>query len=105
MPVAPRRRTGTGRDATRSISRRSWTTAALAPTSPNDGTRGVWYALLDTAAEEPFSFVPLEYDCETLAAQMRAEKLPDAFAESILTGYWTTGLDMLPVKERLRGRY
>jgi len=71
---------------------------------PNDGTRRVWYAFLDTEAEEPFSFVPLEYDCETLAAEMRAERLPAEFAEAILTGYWTTGLDKLPVKERLRGR-
>jgi predicted phosphodiesterase len=71
----------------------------------NDGTRRVWYAFLDTEAAEPFSFVPLEYDCERLAAEMRAEKLPAEFAEAILTGFWTTGLDMLPVKERLRGRH
>jgi predicted phosphodiesterase len=71
----------------------------------NDGARNVWYALLDTEGEEPFSFVPLEYDCERLAAEMREENLPERFAEAILTGYWTTGLDMLPVKERLRGRF
>jgi len=71
----------------------------------NDGTRRVWYALLDTEAGDPFSFVPLEYDCEKLATQMRAEKLPEEFAEAILTGFWTTGLDLLPVKERLRGRF
>ena len=39
------------------------------------------------------------------AAEMRKEKLPAEFAEAILTGFWTTGLDMLPVKERLRGRH
>jgi len=71
----------------------------------NDGTPHVWYAFLDTGAEEPFSFVPLEYDCQRLAAEMRAEKLPAEFAEAIVTGFWTTGLDMLPVKERLRGRH
>jgi predicted phosphodiesterase len=71
----------------------------------NDGARNVWYAFLDTDAEDPFSFVPLEYDCERLAAEMRKERLPAQFVEALLTGFWTTGLDMLPVKERLRGRF
>jgi hypothetical protein len=36
---------------------------------------------------------------------MRKERLPEEFVEALLTGFWTTGLDMLPVKERLRGRF
>ena len=44
-------------------------------------------------------FVPVEYDHERLAAEMRAERLPDEFVETILTGWWTTCLEVLPVKE------
>jgi len=71
----------------------------------NDGRTCVWYALLDTEAEEPFRFVPVEYDHALLAREMRAEKLPEEFAETVLTGWWTTCLEILPVKERLRGRF
>lgn len=45
------------------------------------------------------------YDHEALAAEMRAESLPDEFVETILTGYWTTCLEILPAKERARGTY
>ena len=71
----------------------------------NDGRTCVWYAFLDTEAEEPFRFVPVEYDHGLLAREMRAEKLPEEFVETILTGWWTTCLEILPVKERLRGRF
>lgn len=71
----------------------------------NDGRTCVWYAFLDTEKEEPFRFVPVEYDHGLLAREMRAEKLPQEFVETILTGWWTTCLEILPVKERLRGRF
>jgi diadenosine tetraphosphatase ApaH/serine/threonine PP2A family protein phosphatase len=71
----------------------------------NDGRTCVWYALLDTEAAEPFRFVPVEYDHARLAREMREEKLPEEFVETILTGWWTTCLEILPAKERLRGRY
>ncbi len=71
----------------------------------NDGRTCVWYALLDTAAEEPFRFIPIDYDHLRLAREMREEKLPEEFALTILTGWWTTCLEILPAKERLRGRF
>jgi len=71
----------------------------------NDGRTCVWYAFLDTDAPEPFRFVPVEYDHHRLAREMRQEKLPEEFAETILTGWWTTCLEILPAKERLRGRF
>jgi predicted phosphodiesterase len=70
----------------------------------NDGRTDVWYALLDTEREEPFELVPLAYDHERLAREMRAEQLPEEFVETVLTGWWTTCLEVLPAKERLRGR-
>ena len=45
------------------------------------------------------------YDHERLAAEMRREGLPEEFIETIETGYWTTCLEILPAKERCRGRY
>ena len=45
------------------------------------------------------------YDHEALAAQMRQEGLPEEFVETILTGYWTTCLEILPARERGRGIY
>jgi hypothetical protein len=40
-----------------------------------------------------------------LAADMRQEHLPEEFVETILTGWWTTCLEILPHKERARGRF
>lgn len=36
---------------------------------------------------------------------MRAAGLPEIFAETIETGWWTTCLEILPPRERARGRY
>ncbi|MDP2496694.1 MAG: metallophosphoesterase family protein [Candidatus Palauibacterales bacterium] len=50
-------------------------------------------------------FVPVSYDHEALAEEMRREELPEEFVETILTGWWTTCLEVLPAKERRRGRH
>jgi hypothetical protein len=49
--------------------------------------------------------VPVEYDHDRLAREMRDERLPGEFVETVLTGWWTTCLEVLPAKERRRGRY
>ncbi len=72
----------------------------------NDGRTCVWYAFLNTAdTESPFRFIPLAYDHGRLAREMREETLPEEFVETIETGWWTTCLEILPSKERLRGRF
>jgi len=72
----------------------------------NDGRTNVWYALLETISSGAnVEFIPVEYDHERLAREMRQEKLPPEFIETILTGWWTTCLEVLPVKERRRGRH
>ena len=50
-------------------------------------------------------FIPIEYDHERLALEMRQEKLPEEFVTTIHEGWWTTCLEVLPAKERSRGRY
>lgn len=73
----------------------------------NDGRTNVWYTLLshDAAHGLQVEFVPLAYDHQRLAREMRDEQLPDEFVETILTGWWTTCLEILPSKERRRGKY
>jgi diadenosine tetraphosphatase ApaH/serine/threonine PP2A family protein phosphatase len=71
----------------------------------NDGRTTVWYALLTTEPTFRVEFVPIAYDHEGLAAAMRAESLPEEFVETVLTGWWTTCLEVLPAKERRRGRW
>ncbi len=73
----------------------------------NDGTPRVWYTLLSTNDSESgidVEFVPVEYDHERLTHEMWAEKLTEEFVQTILTGRWTTCLEILPSKERRRGR-
>ena len=76
----------------------------------NDGRTEVWYALLDgkppgSSPAADVSFVPVRYDHRRLASEMRKESLPEPFVDTILTGWWTTCLEVLPGKERRRGRY
>jgi hypothetical protein len=71
----------------------------------NDGTTRVGYTILDASNSDLAAYVPLDYDHEALAAEMEAEELPPPFVETIRTGWWTTCLEILPAKERARGRY
>ncbi len=73
----------------------------------NDGQTKVWYTLLTTAKDREVivEFIPVDYDHERLAAEMRSEELPAEFIATILSGWWTTCLEVLPAKERRRGRY
>ena len=72
----------------------------------NDGRTNVWYTLLGAnGGELEMEFVPIIYDYESLADEMRDERLPDEFIETIRTGWWTTCLEVLPGKERARGRF
>jgi predicted phosphodiesterase len=75
---------------------------------PNDGYTSVWYALLTIYPQEnriESQLLPVEFDHERLAHEMRQERLPEEFVETILTGWWTTCLETLPSKERARGRF
>jgi predicted phosphodiesterase len=71
----------------------------------NDGRTCVWYTILEARPELAVEFVPVVYDHQRLAREMRAEKLPEEFIETVLTGWWTTCLEVLPAKERKRGRF
>ena len=70
------------------------------------GKSHVWYAVLDLSGEAPdATFIPLSYDHERLAYEMRAERIAEPFVETVETGWWTTCLEILPARERAKGRY
>ena len=72
----------------------------------NDGRTETWYAILDMdQGSATAELVPVSYDHREHAAQMRAAGLPEPFAETIETGWWTTCLEVVPPRERSRGRY
>lgn len=87
----------------------------------NDGNTNVWYAVISTGKDAksgallcsvrdlavPVSveFIPVHYDHHRLAAEMKLERLPDEFIETVLTGWWTTCLEVLPSLERRAGKY
>jgi predicted phosphodiesterase len=71
----------------------------------NNGRTNVWYTVLEARPDFKVEFVPVEYACQRLANDMRAEKLPEEFVATVLTGWWTTCLEILPAKERRRGRF
>jgi diadenosine tetraphosphatase ApaH/serine/threonine PP2A family protein phosphatase len=73
----------------------------------NEGRTEVWYALvhLDEQGGLAAELVPVAYDHARLAAEMRAEGICEEFVETVETGWWTTCLEILPAKERARGRY
>jgi predicted phosphodiesterase len=72
----------------------------------NDGRANVWYTLVEVDGDEVrVDFVPLLYDHLRLAAEMREERLPEEFVQTIVSGWWTTCLEILPAKERAAGRF
>lgn len=72
----------------------------------NENSQRVWYAELTwSRGNLSVQLLPLEYDWRALADEMRLNNLPQEFIDTITSGYWTTCLEILPGKERERGRY
>ncbi|MFN2432379.1 MAG: metallophosphoesterase [Gemmatimonadota bacterium] len=76
----------------------------------NDGRPSVRWATLEALPGAQGGGLKVElrslrYDHERLAREMEREALPPEFVETIRSGWWTTCLEVLPGKERVRGRY
>ena len=88
---------------------------------PNDGRPEVRYALLEARPEQSgdaggsvgdtdaggiaVELVPVRYDQQAMAAEVRRAALPEEFAETLLSGWWTTCLEVLPARERAASRF
>ena len=85
---------------------RAYVNAGALGRPANDGQTHVWYALLEAEGRDlQVSFRPVAYDHGRLAREMASEGLPEEFIETVETGWWTTCLEILPGKERARGRH
>ena len=72
----------------------------------NDGSKDVWYSILEAGGNRlGVQLLPLAYDHRNLADEMRREALPEEFVETVLGGWWTTCLEILPAKERSLSRF
>ena len=73
----------------------------------NDGDVRVRFAVIEEDGQGGLAveLPPLAYDHPALAAEMRAEHLPEEFVETVLSGWWTTCLEILPPRERAESRY
>lgn len=71
----------------------------------NNGQTHVGYMVLEVSSIPRFSYIPIQYDYQRLAKEIQEEKLPEEFAETILSGWWTTCLEILPGKERKLGQF
>ncbi|HEV7672758.1 MAG TPA: metallophosphoesterase family protein [Thermoanaerobaculia bacterium] len=73
----------------------------------NDGDVRVWYAVIEEGRADDLAveLSPLRYDHSALAAEMRAERLPEEFVETITSGWWTTCVEILPPRERAASRF
>ena len=97
----------TGIHWARRFAPRGWYVNAGALGRPaNDGRTCVWYAMVSAEGDRlSVDFVPVRYDHEALAREMAGEGICEEFITTIRTGWWTTCLEILPGKERARGRY
>lgn len=72
----------------------------------NDGDPAVHYVILSASRDSLRSELRrVPYDHVRLARDMREEGILEAFVDTILTGWWTTCLEVLPARERSRSRF
>lgn len=85
---------------TRRIGNRVWHNSGALGMPANDGTPRVWVSVISAdAGGLSIEHVPLAYDHDAAAAQMRASGLPEPYAAALTTGLWPS-LDVLPPNER-----
>jgi hypothetical protein len=78
-----------------------WLNSGALGMPANDGTRRVWYAVVEFRQEGKViaELIPLEYDWESAERAMRAAYLPSGYADALRSGLWPSQ-DILPDLER-----
>ncbi|MGB8855981.1 MAG: hypothetical protein WCC58_04825 [Burkholderiales bacterium] len=78
-----------------------WLNVGVIGRPAHEGLPRVWYATLDLTDDRLAPhLVPMNYDLVPVVAAMRAEKLPEEFCQSLLSGVWTTCSNILPPGEQ-----
>ncbi len=88
---------------TRATARGFWCNVGVLGRPPHHGSPDVGYAVFyfEPGAPRPVPVLRrLTYDPAPVAAAIRAEGLPEAFAESLERGAWTTCTAILPLQEQ-----
>ncbi|MFV0248006.1 MAG: metallophosphoesterase family protein [Tenacibaculum sp.] len=77
-----------------------WINPGVIGMPANDGQTQVWYAVLDDAKGFSYNFKNLQYDYKKAYKLMLKSNLPQAYAKTLITGFWDN-TEILPLKERL----
>lgn len=82
-----------------------WINPGVIGMPANDGQTQVWYAILENKNDEILcNFKSFIYNNELTNQRMKKEQLPEAYANSILTGLWDN-MEILPESEKkLQGK-
>jgi hypothetical protein len=75
-----------------------WLNSGVIGMPANDGTRRVWYMILDDANGFSFEHRFFEYDAEEANHLMVKNNLPSQYAKTLLTGLWDN-CEILPETE------
>ena len=90
---------------TQVIGDKLWHNAGVIGQPANDGTPRVWYSILSAAGDGIVAqHHALSYDHATAAAKMRRRGLPEAFAQSLMTGLWHSSDILPPGEAAMRGK-
>lgn len=76
-----------------------WLNPGVIGMPANDGTPKVWYAIMDDSVGFECSIISLQYDNHRASQKMKANPLPQSYAETLLTGIWDN-VEILPQTER-----
>lgn len=98
--------THTGIHWMRNVENKLFANVGVVGRPENNGQTSVGYSILEINRDKTkLEYIPFEYDYIQLASEMKEENIPEPFIETILTGWWTTCLEVLPAKERIRGKF
>ncbi len=77
-----------------------WLNSGVIGMPANDGTKRVWYMILDDANGFSFEHHSFEYDAKAANQSMVENNLPRQYAETLLSGLWDN-CEILPEEETL----
>lgn len=83
----------------RRMSKGFWFNVGVLGRPAHEHYNRVYFGMIDFKGDLVPRLLSLEYDPQPVIAAMRAEGLPEVFAQSLATGLWTTCYNVLPTTE------